>query len=148
MSDIDLIPTYDGIYEITFGESERVVSGNVSLLNRFQITFFDNGMFFNSTNGVDIADDFGGKAYDTVGSSRALSDIEGITASLTAAINNTVESIKRTTDEDTVDTEKLDKAKLVSVDVIKGVITAIIDVYPVELESLTLPRFNVPIISR
>ena len=148
MSDIRIFSVYDDGFEITLGESENYIGGNIQLLNRFQITFFDEGMFFESSDGSGIIDDFGGKAFSMIGTPKAISDIQSITASLTAAIKNTVESIQQDETEVFLETEKLKGAVLESVDVVKGVITAIINVYPVEIESSEYLSFNIPIISK
>lgn len=130
------------------GSSERSVSGNVALLNQFQIVFFDDGMFYTSTDNQEIAEDFGGRAMSVLGSPKSLNDVDSISASIIAATKNTIRSLKEAETSRMPDTERIESAELVSLDVIKGVITAVIDVKPVALELSELPRFQVPIISR
>ncbi len=148
MADIDIIPDYEGGFSITLGDSSRQVSGNVALLNRFQITFFSEGMFFSATGGGFIVDNYGGRATSMLGTPRALSDVQGITVALTAALNNTVDSIKNNTPEGTPDTEVLDRAEIADIFVKDGVINASIDIYPIRLAQSDLPRFFIPIVSR
>jgi len=148
MSDIDIIPDYEGGFSISLGNNSNIISGNVALLNRFQITFFSEGIFYNGTDNGQIVDNFGGRAMSMLGTPRALSDIQGITASLTAALNNTVESIKSATPDTTPKTEVLSRAEISDIYTDNGVITAVIDIYPEELQGSELPRFFIPISSK
>jgi hypothetical protein len=148
MADLDIVPGYEDGFTLTFGENSSIVHGNVALLNRFQITFFEEGMYFLSDKKENIIDGYGGRATSMIGVPRALSDLQGITAALTAAINNTVDSIKGNTPDEVDDTERLEKAEISDVFIKDGVVNAIVDVYPVALETSELPRFYIPITSR
>ena len=148
MSDIDIFSINENGFEMTTGESESLVSGNRALLNRFQITFFYEDMNIVSDTGETIYDEYGGRAFSMIGSPRALRNTSSITASITAAMNNTAESIKLNTDETALNTERLDRVELDSVLAVGDTVTAVINVYPVELETLDVPSFNIPITSR
>ena len=148
MSDIDIIPNYENGFSLSLGDNSNIVSGNVALLNRFQITFFSEGMFFIGSDDSYIVDNYGGRFMSMLSVPRALSDIQGMTAALTAVINNTVDSIKNATLDTTPDSEKLDKAEIADIFIHNGVVSAIVDIYPVKLELSELPRFYIPITSK
>lgn len=150
MSDIDIMPTYgdETGYEITTGETGRLTSGNVLLLNRFQIVFFSEGLNLIAEDGSEIVDDFGGRAYSILGIPKALTNTDGIRASISAAVDNTVKSIQSSTSLSTPDTEKLSSADVSSVSFSGDTVMATINVVPLELETTIIPQFQIPVVSR
>ena len=147
MADIQVFPSYDNGFEITMGLSARTIVGNAALLNRFQITFFNENMIFLGSDGRVDVDTYGGTAMSMIGNPRSISDINGITVSISAAISKTEYSIKSQTPESTPSNEVLKSAEIYSVGVKNGVITVEINVYPVSIDTEEVLRFSVPIIS-
>jgi hypothetical protein len=135
-------------YNISFGDSHGIVSGNKLLVNRFQITLFDEGMFFETSDGEKIEDDFGGRIIGLIGTPKTLSDIGSIKASLYAAVKNTVDSIKSDEEDEGDGTEMLEDATVESVSVVKDVVVAVIRIKPVKIDGSSNLYINIPIVGR
>ena len=143
--DIDFITDLRSGFDISLTSSPKGVSGNRALLNRFEITFMTKRREYN-LGGVITQDNHGGDASKFIGTPRVLNDTQGISAAVSIAIDQTVDSIKNDEPTGTPDTERLDSAELLSLEVINDIITAVIKVNPVEIESYDALQFNLPII--
>jgi len=143
--DIDFITDIStGVFRITLGDNPIGVTGNRALLNRFEITFLTKKKQF-IYGDTYVADSFGGDAGKFINRPQVLNDTQSIAASITIVIDQTVKSILNDQAANIPDTEKLQSAKLVSLDFIGDVVTASIEVMPVEVESYDLIRLNLPI---
>jgi len=147
MADFDFETDLRNGFEITLSDNPRKVAGNRALLNRFEITFMTKRRIFGVNNDV-FRDPFGGNADKYLGQSRVLNDTQAIAAAVDLAVKETVSSMKEDDAqvESLLPTEKIDRAEVVSLDVISGVITATIQVFPVEVESYEDLRFQLPIV--
>ena len=145
MADIDFITILTNRFEVSLTDNPRGVTGNRALLNRFEITFLTKRKQFLQGNDV-LVDTFGGDAERFVGVPRVLEDTQSIAASLSAVIDNTVDSLKNDTTDQDKDTERIESAELVEIYNVSGVITAKIRVIPVETENYSVLEFNLPII--
>lgn len=145
MADIDFITDLNSGFNVTFGDNPGKVSGNRALLNRFEITLMTKRR--QMVQGEEsLIDDYGGDAGKFINQPRVLSDVQGISAAVNRSVSQTVASMKRDEPAGTPDTEKLQGAEVLSVDIIADVITARIQVMPVEVQSYDLIEFNLPII--
>ena len=145
MADIDFITITTNGFEVSLTDNPREVSGNRALLNRFEITFLTKRKQFLQGNDV-LVDTFGGDIERFVGVPRVLEDTQSIAASLSAVIDNTVESLKNDINDKVPNTERIESAELVEIYNVSGVITAKIRVIPVETENYSVLEFNLPII--
>ena len=143
--DIDFITDLsDGTFRITLGTNPNSVSGNIALLNRFELTFLTKRRQFIFGDKY-IADTFGGDAAKFVSRPQVLNDVKSISASISTAIDLTVQSMLDDQSSSIPDTEKLSSAELISLDIIDDMITAIIQVEPVEAETYEALQFRLPI---
>jgi len=145
MADIDFITILTNRFEVSLTDNPRGVTGNRALLNRFEITFLTKRKQFLQGNDV-LVDTFGGDIERFVGVPRVLEDTQSIAASLSAVIDNTVESLKNDINNKVPNTERIESAELVEIYNVSGVITAKIRVIPVETENYSVLEFNLPII--
>jgi hypothetical protein len=146
--DIDFATDFsDGQFRISLTENPAMVSGNRALVNRFEITFLTKQRQFSYDGGV-VIDNYGGDAGKFISKPQVLSDTQSIAASLTVAIQQTVSSMKKDQSPSTMPTERIANAELISVDVINGIITASIQIFPEEVESYEALKFNLPIVRR
>jgi len=76
---------------------------------------------------------------------RVLSDPQAISASLSVAVDQTIKSMQADEPSWIPDTEKIENAEIVSVEIISDVITAKIRIYPIEVEPYANLEFNLPI---
>jgi len=147
MADIDFITDLSGNFEISLSENPKSVSGNRALLNRFELTFMTKRRAFDIGGNV-VLDKFGGDATKFISVPRVIADEQGISAAISVAIDQTVDSLKGDDPGHLPDTERIDRAELLSLDVIGDVVTASIRVVPVEAESPGDLEFNLPITRR
>jgi len=145
MADIDFITDLTNGFDVSLGDNPRSVKGNRALLNRFEITLMTSRrqMVYDDKT---IIDDFGGDAQKFINQTRVLSDTQGIAAAVDRSVTQTVLSMKRDEPAGLPDTEKIESAEILSIDIVQGVITAKIRVMPVEVESYDLIEFNLPIV--
>jgi len=144
MADIDFTTDISNGFTISIGRSPSKVSGNRAMLNRFEITFLTKLRTF-YVGGRPLVDGYGGDAHKYMIQPGIVNDTSSISISLSAAIENTVDSILKTQDGSTPNTEKLASASLLSVDIIDDMVTASIEVVPVEAESYDIIKLNLPI---
>ena len=143
--DIDFTTDLRSGFDISLTSSPKGVSGNRALLNRFEITFLSKRREYNLGGSI-IQDNYGGDAGKFIGTPRVLNDVQGISAAVSIALDQTVDSIKNDEPINIPDTERLDSAELSSLEIIDDVVTAIIKVNPVEVESYDVLQFNLPIV--
>lgn len=145
MADIDFITILNRGFEVSLGSNPMSVSGNRALLNRFEITMLTKRrhMVF---GGEPIIDNYGGDAGKFINQPRVLNDTQGIAAAVNRSVAQTVKSMKGDEPEGIIDTEKIASAEVLSVDMVGDVVTAAIQVHPVEVESYEALRFNLPIV--
>ena len=142
--DIDFITDLSTGFNVSLTSNPQQVSGNRALLNRFELTFLTKRRQFNLGSTL-IQDDFGGDARKFIQTPRVLSDTQGISAAISVAIDQTVESLKNDEPEGIPDTEKIDSAELSRLEIINDMVSAIIQVNPVETETYDVIQFNLPI---
>ena len=142
--DIDFITDLTSGFNISLTTSPQQVSGNRALLNRFELTFLTKRKQYN-LGGTLIQDDFGGDARKFIQTPRVLNDNQGISAAVSVAIDQTVDSLKNDEPPGIPDTERLDSAEIVSLEIINDVVTAVIQVNPVQVETYDVLQFNLPI---
>lgn len=146
MADIDFITDLStGEFHITLGDNPGSVTGNRALVNRFEITFMTKTKVFLEGNTF-VVDPYGGNAEKFINRPHVLNDLQSISAALVTAMDQTVQSMKGDEPVGIPDTERINSAELVSVDVISGVVTATIKINPVETETMEALMFNLPII--
>ena len=147
MADIDFITDLRGTFQISLTDNPQSVTGNRALLNRFEITFLTKRRKYFS-DGQTITDPYGGDAVKFISIPRIINDNQGISAAVSAAVDQTVESMKSDEPSNIPDTEKLDKAELSEINVIDDQVFVKIRVYPVEAEVYDPLVFNLPITQR
>jgi len=145
MADIDFITITTNGFEVGLTDNPRKVSGNRALLNRFEITFLTKRKQFLQGNKI-MVDPFGGDANRFIGVPRVLEDTQSISAAVSAAIDQTVESLQNDVNDAVPDTERIDSAELTEIDTVDNIITAKIRIIPVETEEYSVLEFNLPII--
>jgi len=117
---------------VSVSDTSSYSTGNESLSSRFLILM--------------MAPD-GGNASKMIGTTSINGDDTLLTGAIIAVIEDTIEAMHRT-EGLLPDTEKLEDAYLSSMKVINGVITATIEVVPVERESEADLSLRVPITKR
>jgi len=142
--DIDFITDLREGFAISLGDNPQAVSGNRALVNRFELTFLTKRRQFILGNKY-VADTYGGDASKFINRPQVLNDMQSISASITTAIDQTVQSILDDQPAEIPETEKLESAELISLDITDDVVVAVIQVNPVEVESYDDLRFNLPI---
>lgn len=142
MAEIDFITEIDGGFGINL-DGAGIVSGNRALLNRFTITFLTEQKTF-MYGGVAEVDTYGGNSMRYLGSNVVLSNLSAIGAAITTALDDTARSIMQNQDQ-APKTEQLSSANLEDLIVIDGVITAKVNVVPVEIEPWVDISLNLPI---
>lgn len=147
MSDIDIITDLREGFSIELGDNPQAVSGNRALLNRFEITFLTKTRRFLWGDQI-VVDNYGGDANKFINRPQVLNDIQGISAAVETAMDQTVQSMIGDQPDSVPDTEKIERAELLSVDVVNDLVVASIRVYPVEVEPYVDLVFNLPIIRR
>lgn len=147
MADIDFITDLRENFQISLTDNPQVVTGNHALLNRFEITLLTKRRKFLS-NSKTIIDNYGGDASKFIGIPRIINDNQGISAAISAAIDQTVESMKSDEPTNLPDTERLDKAELTEINIIDDQVFVKIRVYPVETQVYDPLVFNLPITRR
>ena len=144
MADIDFVTDVTDGFSITLSDNPRKVTGNRALLNRFELTFLTKKRVFSNSDGV-FQDPYGGDAGRFMDRPRVLSNTQAIASALTIAIQQTIDSLQSDEPPGLPETERLDGAELVSLDIINDIITAKIEVRPVSVESYDILVFNLPI---
>lgn len=144
--DIDFITDLRQGFNVSLTQNPKSVSGNRALLNNFEITFLTKRREYNLEDENEIIQDgFGGDASKFIGTPRVLNDAQAISAAVSIAIDQTVESLKKSEPSTLPDTERVESAELVSLEIISDVVTAVIQVNPVEVETYDALLFNLPI---
>ena len=146
--DLDFTTNLNDGFEISIDDNTQGVEGNRALLNRFEITFMTKTKRYLIGNTSITIDNYGGNADNFINKPQVLNDIQSIAASVSVAVDKTVESIKNDEPPGIPNTEKLDSAEVIDVNIIDDVIYAQIQVNPVEVEPYTDIMFNLPIIKR
>jgi hypothetical protein len=95
-----------------------------------------------------ITDSYGGDADRLVNRPKVLNDTQSMSAALTIAINETVKNMQSDESQNTPATEKILKAELTSITIIKDSVYAIIQVFPAEVEAFVDLCWRLPIIRR
>jgi len=144
MADIDFFRTDDESFTVSLGDNPQKISGNRSLVNRFEIIFLTTSRRF-LWGGSVVIDDFAGDADKYINRPQSLNDLQGIATSVATAIDKTVQSLKSDQPDTLPNTEKLDRAELSSIDIVEGIVYATIRVFPVEVEFYDALVFNFPI---
>ena len=149
MADIDFITDLRSGFEISLTNNPQKVVGNRALLNHFEITFLTQAkIYLMGDDQEGFLDNFGGNASALVTRPQVINDPEGIVSAITICIERTVQSVLQDQPEDLPNTEKLDSAALLNVDVLNGIIYAKIQVIPVETENYASLVTNLPVIKR
>jgi hypothetical protein len=143
--DIDIITDLTHGFEITLGTNPLGVIGNRALLNRFEVTLLTKRRQFILGDKA-VVDNYGGDAQKFVDRPQVLNNIQSISASLSTAVEQTVQSMINDQPLTIPDTEKIISAEILSIDIINDVISATIQVHPVQVESYDDLIFNLPII--
>ena len=147
MSDIDLITDLTQDFSVTIGDNPQEVYGNRLLLNIFEITFLTKKRQFVYNKEV-IIDSYGGDAEKIINKQNVFLDSQSLSAALIITINETVKSMQSDETEFTPKTEKIEKAELVSVDIINYTVYATIRIYPMEVEAYADLVWRLPIIKK
>lgn len=154
-SDIDYETSLVNGFEITFGSSQRKVNGNRLLLNRFEMTLLTKHKRFETTKTEEhqadaeaFFDNYGGDASKFIDKPQVLNQDQAISAAITLSIQQTVDSMQGDEPVGILNTEKIKSASLKTLDIVDGIITAIIEVIPVEAEPYKNLLFRLPIIKR
>jgi len=147
MSDIDLITDLTQDFSVTIGDNPQEVYGNRLLLNIFEITFLTKKRQFVYNKEV-VIDPYGGDAEKIINKQNVFLDSQSLSAALIITINETVKSMQSDETEFTPKTEKIEKAELVSVDIINYTVYATIRIYPIEVEAYTDLIWRLPIIKK
>jgi hypothetical protein len=145
MSDVDVITDLTKGFQVTIGDNPQEVTGNRLLLNIFEITFLTKKRSFVYNDEV-VQDPYGGDAEQTIGRQSVLADSQSLSAAIIIAINETVKNMKLDETPSTPLTERIDRAELLSLDIIDDIVTAQIQVFPVETEKYVDLMWNLPII--
>jgi hypothetical protein len=146
MADLDFYRTDDDGFVMSIGDVPAKVSGNRALANRFQLTFLTASRRFLLGDTV-VIDNFAGDAEKYINRPQSLNDLQGIATSVATAVDKTVQSLISDQPDTLPNTEKISKAELVSIDIVDGVVVAVIRIYPVEAEAYDDLVFNFPILS-
>jgi len=147
MSDIDLITDLTQDFSVTIGDNPQEVYGNRLLLNIFEITFLTKKRQFVYNKEV-VIDPYGGDAEKIINKQNVFLDSQSLSAALIITINETVKSMQSDETEFTPKTEKIEKAELVSVDIINYTVYATIRIYPMEVEAYADLVWRLPIIKK
>lgn len=141
--------------EIFIDPNMQSVSGNRALVNLFQCTLLTKvkqytESSFDSTTGTVaskiVIDSFGGDAEKYLTAPSVSNTVQGVAAAMSTSISQTIQCIKDNQDNQTPNTEKLLNAKLNSLDIINGIVTAVIEIIPVEYETWGQLMLNLPIV--
>jgi len=146
MADIDFITDLSGgSFTVSLTDNPDKVIGNRALVNRFEITFLTKSRTFIFGNQY-VTDPYAGNAQKFINQPQVLNNLQGISSSIATAIDLTVQSMLNDQPGSLPDTEKISRAELISLDVVDGSISAVIQITPVETESYDALRLNLPII--
>jgi len=145
MADIDFATDLTNGFYVSITESPKLVSGNRALLNRFEITFMTTKRPYTFDGQTSVIDEYGGDAQRFISVPQVLVDTKSIAASISVAIDETVKSLKLSERVDTPNTERISSAELISIYFVGDMVTAKIQVIPVETEFYEALEFNLPI---
>ena len=143
--DIDFQTDLTNGFEITLGPNPTGITGNRALLNRFEITLLTKRRQF-TWGPNSVVDTYGGDAQKFINRPQVLTDIQSISASLATAVEQTVQSILADQDVTIPDNEKIVSAEIISIDKVGDVVTASIQVHPVEVQAYNDLILNLPIV--
>lgn len=145
MADIDFITDMsNGYFVVSLGDNPTSVTGNRALVNRFEITFLTKSRSFILGDRY-VADSYGGNAQKFVNQPQVLNSLQSVSAAVATAIELTVKSMLDDQSASMPDTERISSADLESLDVIGGLVSAVIKIVPVETESYDTLKLNLPI---
>jgi len=145
--DIDFITDLREQFEIAIGDNPQGIDGNRALLNRFEITFLTKTKRYLFGERL-VIDEYAGDAEKYINRPQVLNDPQSIAGGISVSIDKTIESMKNDEPEGIPDTEKIDSAELINLEIINDVVFAQIQVHPVEVELYQNLVFNLPIIKR
>ena len=146
MADIDFITDLTAGFVVSLGDNPLRVVGNRALMNRFEITFLTKAKTYVYNGVQNVTDTYAGNAQRFIENSTNLTNPQNISAAVLLSITDTVNSMKSDEPAGLPDTEKLDSAKLVSLDMVGGRAVAVIKVVPVQAETSEDFLLNMPII--
>lgn len=148
MADIDFqTDLKDGFFQITLSDNPNAIVGNRALVNRFELTFMTKSRTFILQDEY-VTDTYAGNAHKFIGKPQVLNNLQSISAAIATAIDLTVQSMLDDQPGNLPDTEKISSAKLANLNVIDDMISAVIEIVPVETESYDILKLNLPIIKR
>jgi len=145
--DIDFLTDLRSQFKIGIGDNPQGVEGNRALLNRFEITFLTKTKMYLFGDKM-VVDEYAGDAEKYINRPQVLNDPQSIAGGISVSIDKTVESMKGDEPEGIPDTEKIDSAELINIEIIDDVVFASIQVNPIETELYQDLVFNLPIIQR
>jgi len=145
--DIDFITDLRDQFEIGIGENPQGVEGNRALLNRFEITFLTKTKMY-LFGGKMVVDEYAGDAEKYINRPQVLNDPQSIAGGISVSIDQTVDAMKSDEPPGTPDTEKIESAELINIEIINDIVFAQIQVNPVEVELYSNLLFNLPIIKK
>jgi len=145
--DIDFTTDLREQFKIGIGDNPQGVDGNRALLNRFEITFLTKTKMFLFGDKL-VVDEYAGDAEKYINRPRVLNDPQSIAGGVTVSIDQTVAAMKGDEPEGIPDTEKIESAELIDIQIIDDVVFARIQVHPVEVELYQDLIFNLPITQR
>jgi hypothetical protein len=146
VADIDFTLFDSNTFEVTITENPQAVTGNRAMLNRFEITFMTKRRNF-LFGDREIYDTYGGDAHKFINKPQVLNNPQSISSALILTINETVESMQSDDNQFIPDTERIERAELLNVDVQADTVFARIQVFPVETESFEDLIFSLPLVS-
>lgn len=146
MADIDFTRLDSDTFEITITDNPQLVTGNRAMLNRFEITFLTKRRNFLFGN-REVYDNYGGDAHKFINKPQVLNNPQSISSSLILTIKETVLSMQEDDNETTPDTERVERAELLNVDIVADTVVAKIQVFPVETEGFEDLVFALPLVS-
>jgi len=145
--DIDFFTDLRSQFKISIGDNPQGVEGNRALLNRFEITFLTKTKMF-LFDGKLITDDYAGDAEKYINKPQVLNDPQSIAGGVSVSIDQTVASMKSDEPPGVPNTEKIESAELIDIEIIDDIVFAKIQVHPVEVELYQDLMFNLPIIKK
>jgi len=143
--DIDFTTDSSAGFQITLGDNPLGITGNRALMNRFEITLLTKRRQFGLGDTL-VVDNYGGDAQKFINRPAVLADTQSISAALATAVDQTVQSMLMDQSARLPDTEKIVSAKVIGLDMIADIITASIQIVPVQTELYSNLIFNLPII--
>lgn len=145
MPDIDYTVDIGSGFSVSLEDNPKKATGNKALANRFEITFLTSTKKYLLGESEVVTDGYGGNADSVVGQMHALNNEQSIAASVTVAIDKTVESIIQNQETITEANERLVSASLTSLDIRGDTVYAKIELVPEEYEEYYPLYYSLPI---